>query len=161
MRDFMSLMDMFFGILEPSTFSLATVLFVIGFIAYELPRSVRIMAEEYTSGFYPDEGRVFDVIVLFFGLVSVVYLYLMDGMRDVIDFMRHESLMPIFLIIIIAVPVLIALGYLKRLLSRINKHESVTIFLVHSILDLAHTVFLICFSMLFIPTLLYFLFSWL
>ncbi len=157
----MSMMDVFFGILEPSAFSVATALFILGFIIYEAPRSIKLMSEEYTDGFYPEAGRVFDIIVLFFGLLAVVFLYLLEGMEDVIDFMRYETLMPIYLIILIAVPVLITLGYLKRLLARINQHESVTIFFVHSLLDLAHTVFLICFSLLFIPTLLYFLFSWL
>jgi hypothetical protein len=157
----MDLMDMFFGLLEPSTFSLATVLFIIGFIVYELPRSVKIMDEEYTSGFYPEAGRVFDIIVLFFGLLAVAFLYLMDGVDKVADFMYHQSLMPVFLIILIVVPVFIALGYIKRLLSRINDQESVTIFLLHSFLDLGHTVFFICFSLLFVPVLLYILFSWL
>ncbi len=153
-------MDTLLGIIEPSTFSLATVLFIIGFIVYELPRSVKIMDEEYTTGFYPDSGRVFDVIVLFFGLISIAFLYLMDGVDEVRDFMTHASLLPVFMIVLIAVPVFVGLGYMKRLISRIDKHESVTIFLVHSFLDLGHTVFFICFSLLFVPVLLYFLFSW-
>ncbi len=157
----MALMDMFLGLLEPSTFSLATALFIIGFIVYELPRSVKIMDEEYTSGFYPEGGRVFDVIILFFGLLSIAFLYLMEGVHKVTDFMMHESLMPVYLIILIAVPVFIALGYLKRFLARVDKQESVTVFLLHSFLDLGHTVFFICFSLLFIPVLLYFLFVWL
>ncbi len=157
----MAIITSFFGILEPSTFSIATVLFIIGFIIYELPRSVKIMDGEYTAGFYPEEGRVIDIFVLFLGLLAIAFLYLFGGMEEVTDFMRYDPLMPVFLIILIAVPVFVTLGYLKRFLARLNKQESVTIFLVQSFLDLGHTIFLICFSLLFVPVILYLLFSWL
>lgn len=153
------IVEALYQLFEPGTFSLATILFIIGFIIWELPRSVKVMDEEYTSGFYPEMGRVFDIIILLIGLVCVLYLYFMDGLDNVVDFLRYGTFTVLFAIIILAIPVLIFLGYLKRFLARVDKHESMTIFLVHSFLDLAHTVFFICFSLIFIPVLFYLLFG--
>lgn len=150
-----------FQFFDAPTFATSTVLFILGFIIWELPRSIKIMDEEYISGFYPEMGRVFDIIILIIGLLCIVFLYFMEGLDKVLYFLKYENLFALFAIIIIAIPVLIFLGYLKRLLARINEHESITIFLVHSCLDLAHTVFFICFSLLFVPVVFYLLFSWL
>lgn len=154
------IMEAIFGFFEPEMFSVATILFILGFIIWELPRSIKIMDEEYTEGFYPEMGRVFDFIILLIGILCIVFLYLMEGVDDVVDFLRYQAYLALFAIVIIAIPVLIFLGYLKRFFGRIDKHESLTIFMVHSILDLAHTVFFICFSLIFVPVLLYFLFGW-
>ena len=150
-----------FQFFDEPTFTVATVLFIIGFIIWELPRSIKIMDEEYNDSLYPEMGRVFDIIVLILGLVCIAFLYFMDGLGKVIHFLKYENLFVLFAIIIIAIPVLIFMGYLKRILSRINEHESMTVFLVHNFLDLAHTVFFICFTIIVIPVVLYFLFGWL
>ena len=92
--------------------------------------------------------------------MRVAFLYFMDGLDKILYFLRYQNLFVLFAIIIIAIPLFIFLGYLKRMLSRINNHESMTIFLVHGFLDLAHTVFFVGFSLLFIPTIFYFLFGW-
>lgn len=154
------IIEVLYGFFDPGTFSIATVFFILGFIVWELPRSVKIMDEEYTEGFYPEMGRVFDIILLFIGLICIGFLYFMDGLGDVVSFLRYGAFTVFFAIVILAIPLLIFLGYLKRFLGRIDKHESMTIFLVHSFLDLAHTVFFICFSLILIPVLLYVLFGW-
>jgi len=150
-----------FQFFDEPTFSMATALFIIGFIIWELPRSVKVMDEEYTSELYPEMGRVFDILVLMVGLACIAFLYFMNGLDKVIYFLKFENLFVLFAIIIIAIPVLIFLGYLKRLVNRINEHESMTVFLVHNFLDLAHTVFFISFSVIFIPVILYFILGWL
>jgi len=157
----MTIMEAFFQFFESSTFSIATILFILGFIIWELPRSVKIMSEEYTQGVYPKMGRISDFFVFVIGLAVIVFLYAMNGLREIVDFLRYETYVPLLAIIIIAVPVLILLGFLKRFVSRIDKNESITVFAVHNFLDLAHTVFFICFCILFIPTLMYVLFGWL
>ena len=153
--------ESFFDFLEPDTFSVAAVLFIAGFIVWELPRSIRIMDEEYTKDIYPEMGRVFDFIIFLIGLGSLAFLYFMDGLSEIVDFLRHETFMVVFIIILLAIPLLITLGYLKRFLGRVDKHESITVFIVHSLLDLAHTVFFICFSIIFVPIVLYLSFGWL
>ncbi len=154
------IVEALFDFFDPSAFSLAAALFILGFIVWELPRSMKIIAEEYTEGFYPEMGRVFDFILLFIGLLALVFLYFMDGMEEVVDFLRYAALMPLFAIIIIAIPLLIFMGYLKRFFGRIDRHESLTIFAVHGILDLAHVVFFISFTIILVPILLYLLFGW-
>ncbi|NYZ77220.1 hypothetical protein H0O02_02800 [Candidatus Micrarchaeota archaeon] len=155
----MAISEALFQIFESSTFSLATIIFILGFIIWELPRSVKIIDEEYTTGFYPEMGRVLDIIIMLVGICTLVFLYLMGGLFDVIEFLRYQQFMPLFAIVIIAVPLLILMGYLKRFIGRMDKQQSMTVFVVHNFLDLAHTLFFIAFSLLFIPTLIYFLFG--
>jgi len=149
-----------FQFFEPATFSVATVIFILGFILWELPRSIKIMDEEYTTGLYPEMGRVFDIIILIIGLVCIAFLYFMDGLDKVLYFLKYQNLFVLFAILIIAIPIIIFLGYLKRFLKRINEHESMTVFIVHNLLDLAHTAFFISFTIILIPVLLYLLFGW-
>ena len=42
-------------------------------------------------------------------------------------------------------------GFFKRFFARMDKHESVTIFIVHGFLDLAHTAFFIAVAIIVIP----------
>ena len=78
-----------FQFFDAPTFAAATVLFVLGFIVWELPRSVKIMDEEYTSGLYPELSRVSDILVMIIGLACIAYLYLMDGLDKVIYFIKY------------------------------------------------------------------------
>jgi hypothetical protein len=155
----MAIAEGFLQIFEPAVFSAATAIFILSFLIWELPRSVKIMGEEYTKGIYPETGRVLDIIIMIMGLCSIIFLYVMRGMEDIGYFMLHDPRVPVFIIVIAAVPLLIFMGYGKRVLARIDKHESMTVFFVHNFLDLAHTAFFITFSFIFITTVIYLMFS--
>lgn len=155
----MALFEAFLQFFEPFTFYLATVLFILCFIIWEVPRSLKVMSEEYSKGVYPEMGRVFDILLMFAGLGSIVFLYFIGGINEVNYFLRHEALMPIFAIVLIAIPLLVFMGYLKRFVGRIDKHDSFTTFCVHNFLDFTHTLFFISFSFLFITTLIYLIFG--
>jgi hypothetical protein len=142
----------FFNMINPALFDTASVLFIISFIAWELPRSVKIISEEYTKGIYPDTGRVIDFALLFVGLASMGYLLLFNSTERVASFLKTPGITSIFLIILVTVPVLILLGFLKRFFGRLDAHNSVTIFLVHGFLDFMHTIFFISLVILAAPT---------
>lgn len=141
----------FFSMISPSLFDTASVLLIISFIIWELPRSVKIISEEYTSGLYPDTGRVLDFGLLFIGLVAMGYLFLFNASERVAAFLRTPGITSVFLIVVAAVSILILLGYLKRFFGRFDSHNSVTVFLVHGFLDFMHTVFFISLVVLTVP----------
>ena len=141
----------FFSIINPSFFDAAAVVFFITFIIWELPRSMKIIAEEYTKGAYPEYGRVVDFALLSVGILSLAYLYLFNALDRVVVFLKTPGITAIFLILMVAIPLIIALGFFKRFFGRMEKHESITIFLVHALLDMMHTIFYICLAIIFIP----------
>ncbi len=51
----------------------------------------------------------------------------------------------------VTVPLIILMGFLKRFFARVDKHESITIFVVHGFLDLAHTAFFVSLAIIVIP----------
>ncbi len=155
----MAIAEGFLQIFEPAVFSTATAIFILSFLIWEFPRSIKIIDEEYTKGVYPETGRVLDIIIMIIGLGCILFLYLMRGMDDIGYFMLHDPRAPVFIIVIAAVPLLIFMGYVKRVLARIDRHESITVFLVHNFLDLAHTAFFITFSFIFITTTIYLMFD--
>lgn len=133
----------------------ATILFVLGFLLWELPRSFKLMDEEYTRGLYPDTGKVLDFILLVIGAVAAFLFY--QNTNGVLSAMKMPTFYILFSIVFLAVPALILLGYLKRLAKLINEGKSVTVFLVQAFLDLAHSAFFLGFSMLFVPTVIFFI----
>ncbi|MDD5339749.1 MAG: hypothetical protein PHV13_00695 [Candidatus ainarchaeum sp.] len=141
----------FFSIISPSLFYNASVILVISFIFWELPRSVKLISEEYTSGLYPDTGRVIDFGLLFIGLAAIAYLVLFNATDRVVTFLKTPGITSLFLIIMITVPLLILLGFLKRFFGRFDSHNSVTVFLVHGFLDFMHTLFFISLVVLAVP----------
>lgn len=141
----------FFGIINEPFFNAVAILFAIAFIIWEIPRSMKVISEEYTLGAYPEHGRVVDFALLSVGVLSLGYLYIMNTLGRVVVFLKTPGITAIFLILMVAIPLIIALGFFKRFFGRMEKHESVTVFLVHELLDLAHTAFHICLVLLFMP----------
>jgi hypothetical protein len=141
----------FFSMINPSLFDTAAVLLVISFVVWELPRSVKLISEEYTKGLYPETGRVLDFGLLFIGLLAIGYLMLMSSTGRAAVFLNTLAISSVYLIILIAVSILILLGFLKRFFGRFDSHNSVTVFLVHGFLDFMHTIFFICLVVLAVP----------
>lgn len=141
----------FFNLINVSLFETASVLLIAGFAIWEIPRSVKILDEEYTKGLYPENSRVVDFLLLLAGILSIVF-FMMDSNSDkIVAFLKTPGITAFFLILMVAVPVIIALGFLKRMFSKMSSHDSVTVFLAQALLDLMHTVFQLSLAILFIP----------
>ena len=143
-------------LIRPEVFDATAALLVISFILWEAPRSIKkLVAEEYTDGVYPATGRVVDFFLLTLGLVAFIYLNWADNMQKVLFFLISPGVNFVFLIVMITLPIIILLGFFKRFFSRMEAHNSITIFLVQGLLDLCHTLFFISFSLLMVPVLEY------
>ena len=149
----------FFNMIDVSLFDTVSAIFVICFIVWEIPRSVKVMDEEYTKGLYPENGRVADFGLLFIGLLSIFYFIMDNNARLIVDFLKTTGLTTLVLILMIAIPLIVILGYFKRLFARVDSHDSVTVFLTHAFLDLMHTLFHITLVVLFVPVLGHLLFG--
>jgi len=141
----------FFDLINISMFDAFSAILVVCFIVWEIPRSIKILSEEYTRGLYPENGRVADFTLLFIGLLSILYFILDNNARLIVDFLKTPGITTMFLILMLAIPLIVALGYFKRLFARIDTNESITIFLTHSFLDLMHTLFHIALVVLVVP----------
>jgi len=147
-------MNFLADIITEELIGLSSVLFFICFLIWEIPRSVKIMDEEYTQGVYPELGRVFDIFVFAVGIIAIILFFL--NMENIIETVKMPTFSLAYIIIFFAVPILIFLGFLQRTVKRINDQQSVTVFLVHGFLDLAHTMFFITFSVILVPLVIYF-----
>ena len=141
----------FFNLINPYIFDGASLLLVLCFVIWEVPRSIKIIDEEYTRGVYPSNGRVVDFVLFAIGLLSIIFFRLDDTVGRVVSFLKTPGITSFFLVILIVIPLIISLGFFKRFFGRMDKHESVTIFLVHSFLDFMHTVFFVSLTILVMP----------
>lgn len=140
----------FFNLVTVPFFDAVSLVMVIAFIIWEFPRTVKIISEEYTRGVYPEYGRVADILLFIIGIISTAYLSLGNA-EEVVRFLRTPGITSVFLILMASIPLIIALGYFKRLFGCMEKHESMTLFIVHASLDLVHTLFYITLAILTIP----------
>jgi hypothetical protein len=124
---------------------------------WELPRSIKFIDEEYTHGVYPENGRVVDFFFLFWGVLAVIFLLLLNNSNNVLTFLKTPGITSFYLVIMVTVPLIVLMGYFKRFFERMGKQESVTVFFVQSFLDLMHTLFLVTTSVLAIPSIGYLL----
>jgi hypothetical protein len=147
----------FFNVINLSLFDTANVLLVVGFIVWEVPRSFHIISEEYTKDLYPEHGRVTDFVLLGIGLLAV-FFFMINGM-DIVQFLKKPGIIPFFLVLLVVIPLIIALSFFRRFFGRLEKGESLTIFLTHGFLDLMHTLFYISLAVLVIPALGFLLFG--
>jgi hypothetical protein len=141
----------FFNIINAPLFDSFSVLLIVGFIIWEIPRSIKVLSQEYTKGLYPDNGRVVDFLLFFIGLGSIYLFSLENNAQRIVTFLKTPGITAFFLILLLAVPIIIILGYLKRFFGRMQSHDSVTIFLTHAFLDMMHTIFQLSLAILFIP----------
>jgi fumarate reductase subunit D len=149
----------FFNLINVPMFDTITVVFVVSFIVWEIPRSVKLISDEYTKGLYPETGRVVDFVLLFMGLLSIGYFVLDNNSERIVTFLKTPGITAAFLILMLAIPLIIALGYFKRLFGRMEGHNSVTVFITHGFLDLMHTLFHISLVILFVPAVGHLLFG--
>ncbi len=147
----------FYSLINVGLFDSASILLIICFIIWEIPRSVKLMSEEYTEGLYPEHGRVVDFVLLALGLLAV-FLFTSES-AAILKFMKTPGIIAFFLILLIVIPLIIFIGFLRRLFGTLEKKESITIFLVHGFLDLMHTIFYISLSLLIIPSIAFLLFA--
>lgn len=145
----------FFNLINPALFDASTLLLIASFIIWEVPRSVKIMSEEYTRGVYPETGRVVDFAFLGIGTLAILYMLLINGSERIAAFIRTPGITALFIVILAVLPLLIFMGFLKRFFARFDAHNSITVFLVHSLLDFVHTLFFICTVLLAVPVLGY------
>lgn len=151
----------FFSIIDIPLFDTAAVVFIISFIIWEVPRTIKIISEEYTKGLYPENGRVVDIIMFLIGAITLAWYLIGDDLYNVVEFLKTPGITAFFLILMVAIPLIIIMGYLKRFFGRMDSHNSLTIFLTHAFLDLMHVLFQISLVVFFIPALGYFLVGWL
>lgn len=142
--------DFFNFINIPLFYSFSTLL-IISFIVWELPRSIKLMDPEYTKGLYPEGGRIPDFFLLAIGLLCMGFFMFGSNSQRIIAFLRTPGITALYIILMVVVPLIIILGYFKRFFGRMDHHDSVTVFLVHGFLDLAHTAFFVSLSILAIP----------
>ena len=141
----------FFSIINVPMFDAMTVVLIVCYIIWEVPRSIKLMSEEYTKGLYPDNGRVVDVALFLIGLGATFFLMQEDNAERVVTFLKTPGITAFFLVLVLAIPIIIVMGFFKRLFNRFDAHNSVTVFAAHTFLDLMHTLFHIALAMLFLP----------
>lgn len=148
-----NLIGEFFSVLNTSLFEAAAVLMVIGFLIWEIPRSVKIMDDEYTYGLYPEGGRMVDIALLVIGLITIAFLFT-GSLHDMISFLKKPGITAFFLIIMAVIPLILILGFFKRFFPRFDGN-SATVFLTQGFLDFMRTIFYISLSILVVPTIGY------
>ena len=148
----------FFKMISPSLFDTAAVLFIIGFIIWELPRTIKILPDEYSRGVYPEAGRVVDFVLLAAGLAALGFL-VMGNVDKVVSFLKIPGVTGVFIVLMVVIPLIIAMGFFKRAFARMDQHNSVTVFIAQGFLDLSRTVFHIALVILSIPVVGFLLFA--
>jgi len=149
----------FFNLINIPMFDAFSGLLAISFIIWEIPRSVKVISDEYTKGLYPEGGRVADFALFFLGLLSIGYFVWDNNVERIVAFLKTPGITSAFLVLMLAIPLIIAMGFFKRLFARLDAHNSVTIFITHAFLDLAHTLFHIALIVMFVPAIGFLLFG--
>jgi len=141
----------FFNMINVPMMDTMSVVFIISFIVWELPRSVKLLSEEYTKGLYPENGRVVDFLLFIIGALAMLYLMAGSSAEKVVAFLKTPGITAFFLILMLSIPLIVVVGFFKRLFARVDAHNSIAVFLAHSFLDLMHTLFYVSLAVLAIP----------
>ncbi|MFH0737423.1 MAG: hypothetical protein V1827_02970 [Candidatus Micrarchaeota archaeon] len=149
----------FFNLINIPMFDSFSALLVIAFIVWEVPRSVKLISDEYTKGLYPESGRVADFALLFLGLISIGYFVWDNNVERIVAFLKTPGITSAFLVLMLAIPIIIVMGFFKRTFSRLDGNNSVTVFITHAFLDLAHTLFHIALVVMFVPAIGFLIFG--
>src|SRR4030042_5398483 len=91
-----TIMADFFDMINVPLFDAFSAILVICFIVWEVPRSVKVISEEYTKGLYPENGRVADFALLFLGLLSILYFVLDNNARYIVEFLKTPGITQMF-----------------------------------------------------------------
>jgi hypothetical protein len=143
----------FYSLIDLTLFDNAAVLMITCYLIWEIPRTIKFLSEEYMYGLYPEGGRVVDFALLVIGGLATVFL-MMGNAEKVVTFLKKPGITSFFLIIMVVIPIIIILAYLKRFFPRFDSN-SITVFIVQNFLDLMRTVFYVAVSILVIPVLGY------
>ena len=123
--------------------------FFFSFLVWEVPRFSKMLGEDLIKGLYPDNGRVIDFVILLVAFGSFLY---MGANRSTLNLLPYRPVLDIILAVaLLAMPLVIILGFIGRFFARMDAKLGVSAFLVQGVLDLCHTVFFICFSLLVLP----------
>ncbi len=82
----------FYDTINPGLFDSASVLLVISFLVWEIPRSIKLIGEEYTKGLYPEGGRVADIVLFVIGLLSMGFFFTDDNGAKIIEFIKTPGI---------------------------------------------------------------------
>lgn len=149
----------FYNIVTPNLFDNISIIFILSFLFWEIPRLLKFFSDENTQGLYPEYGRITDFFLLGVGLLAIAYVKTTHSLTNIIQLMQSPSLLLAFVTILIVIPLIIILGFLKRFFARMESGKSITFYIVTMLLDLCHTIFYICFSLIVIPVFGYLLFG--
>ncbi len=139
----------FFNLIDIGLFDAASLLLIIGFLIWEIPRSFQVIPEEYIVGFYPEYGRVVDFVLLAVGLLAIAFFSMNSA--DIVKYLKTPGVTSYFLILMLVVPLIIVLSFFRKFAAGLDKHESISIFLTHGFLDLMHALFYLGLTFLVIP----------
>ncbi len=139
----MDLIPDFFAIVTPTLFIYASIVMFIAFAIWELPRTMKLLSPECSRGIYPETGRMIDIVLFALGFICVLLLFGFGRMDKAISAMRSPGQISIFIILLIVLPILAIVRFVKRIFSRFDAHNEIGIFTTQTILDLTHHIFFI------------------
>lgn len=144
----------FLSFIDESFMLFAGISMIIGFLVWEIPRSLRLLSDEHEKLIYPQTGRVFDIFLFIVGLLS--FFFYIFNRNEVLNALIMPTFSLIFSIIYLGIPSMISLGFLKKIAKMIDAYQSLSRFMMCLFFDLAHTVFFISFSLVFVAVVFFF-----
>ena len=137
------------GVLSPSGLDAILLAFFFSYIVWEIPRATKMLSEEWSKGIYPDKGRTLDIFLLLLGLGA--FLFMKMSMMRLVFIPEHYIMGIVVSVGLVALPIVILLGFIGRFFSRMDTQKETGALLAHTILDLFHTVFFITLICLLLP----------
>jgi hypothetical protein len=135
--------------LSPSGLLYTMAAFILSFILWEAPKYLRLLDDEWLKGIYPEHGKLLDIAFLAVGVFSFIFMQLNIGSLSILPYKPgYDVLLSASLV---ALPIILALGFFGRVFSRMDAKHEVPSFFTHTVLDLVHTVFFICLLALVLP----------
>jgi hypothetical protein len=123
--------------------------FFLSFLIWEIPRFTKMLEESWIHGLYPEQGRVVDIILLLAGVGA--FLLLTSSTKNTLALAYKPIFNFIIAAAIVALPIVITLGFIGRIFKRMDAKLESAGFFVQTILDFVHSVFFVCFTLLVIP----------
>jgi hypothetical protein len=137
------------GFLSSSSLDTIVFAFFFSFIVWEIPRATKMLSEEWSEGIYPDKGRTLDIFLLLLGLGA--FLFLKMSMAKLV-FIPESLIMSVVVSVgLVALPIVILLGFIGRIFSRMDTQKESGALFAHTILDFFHTLFFITLICLLLP----------
>jgi len=135
--------------LGSANLNLITMTLFLSLIVWEIPRFTKMLDPAWVHGLYPESGRVIDIVLFIAALAS--YLLLISSTKDTLALAYAPLYNFIMAAAILALPIVIALGFIGRIFSRMDAKLESAGFFVQTILDFFHSVFFVCFCLLLVP----------